>query len=157
MTVALIVAIAFLAGACWQVGERHRRTMPAYVKRMRAHTMAPSFRRSDSGAVAIEAAFVLPVLLLAVAVGVDAGLATVAKYQLVFGTSQAAAALASGADPQAVFSGNSAGTVTCAANASTATCDGATQYAAIFSGMLGMSSIPMSAHAVAAVQRSASQ
>lgn len=107
----------------------------------------------EQGSIAVEAAIILPVFFLALGIGIDCGLATVADYKLVYGTSQAGISMASGGDPQGTFAGNSGGSVTCSTDGSNVTCDGQNNYAVIFAGLLNISTIPLTAHSVAAIQK----
>jgi hypothetical protein len=110
------------------------------------------FLDDSAGSVAIEAAICLPVLLLSIAIGIDAGLAVVQKFQLQFGTSEAAIAAATNGNWQQVFAANSGGSITCTLNGPTATCQASSNYPAIFAGLLNVDTIALNATATAAVR-----
>lgn len=110
-----------------------------------------SFLRDRRGVAAVEFAIIAPIFIFLIGLGIDGSLGVIAKASLTFGTQQAAVASANGASNwEDVFRGNvpvPAARVTC----DRGTCDGTMTYATLFSGVLGVSSIEMSAHAVAVV------
>jgi Flp pilus assembly protein TadG len=108
--------------------------------------------RDLRASIAVEFALLFPIMILAVAGGVDFGLAITARYQLIYGTGQAAIAQMSGNDPAPVFASNSPGAVTCtlAPDGQSVTCTATYTYPAIFSGLLGFANLPLSATATAA-------
>jgi TadE-like protein len=103
------------------------------------------FTGADEGVVAIEAAIVLPVILVLMAVSFELGSMQLAKSAVVFATQQAAVVQSTGGNPQTSFAGNvartpaSSGAVTCNTTGNVATCTGTANFQNAFAGILGAS------------------
>jgi Flp pilus assembly protein TadG len=101
--------------------------------------MIRNFKNDTKGVLAVQAAFVLPVLLLIACLGTDLALGVSAKTSLQAATIEAARATAWGANAQQIFAADlpayaTNGTVTCSINSGIATCHGAAQYTYAFAG-----------------------
>jgi TadE-like protein len=103
------------------------------------------FTDAGDGVVAVEAAIILPVLLVLMAVSFELGAMQLAKSAVVFATQQAATVQSTGGNPQTSFAGNVAstpasnGTVTCNTTGNVATCTGSANFQNAFAGILGAS------------------
>jgi hypothetical protein len=103
------------------------------------------FTDARDGVVAVEAAIILPVLLVLMAVSFELGAMQLAKSAVVFATQQAATVQSTGGNPQTSFAQNVAstpasnGTVTCNTTGNVATCTGSANFQNAFAGILGAS------------------
>lgn len=100
------------------------------------------FAKSEAGSIAIEAALIMPVFILLLAVSAEIGLAQFGKQALVYSVQVAAQQQAAGTDPAASFTINTANTpangatVQCATAGATASCTGVVTIGNVFAGLL---------------------
>jgi hypothetical protein len=148
MSALLMLAIVII---WYVVRRRRRRRRPLarmYVKK-NVWDAIERWANHTEGVVAVEFALISIPFIFLVGLGIDGMLGAVSKASLTFAVQEAAIASAGGLPNwQDIFAGNVStptATITCTGGV----CDGASTYSTIFAGILGVSSVPLAAHAVA--------